>query len=289
MLHIVFQEADIDVLQKAIALDESGGLNGEVWQIKDDYAVGPLADIYEAEGFQARRDFWKEALEYSPYIEQIEIVNDKMTVHNLQKRLNAEEGSEEYIKDVWIWMGQNQHDVCGYYWLMCQLKAYQGRIFVLYLNNLPFINEKGQLFYPSVLHQIQPKEFLKAKRLSRVITLSEFELDPDEWKKICQENAMVRILEGGKKIAGKEVDFYDKSILAAITGDFQKLPKILQTAFSKFKVNTGDVFLVWRLRKLVEQGVLELQGDWTKGWKEISLKLAGVASSEAAPVEEAAE
>ncbi|MEX6687106.1 DUF1835 domain-containing protein [Danxiaibacter flavus] len=289
MLHIVFQEADIDVLQKAIALDESGGLNGEVWQIKDDYAVGPVADIYEAEGFQARRDFWKEALEFSPYEEQIEIVNDKMTVHNLQKRLNAEEDSEEYIKDVWIWMGQNQHDVCGYYWLMSQLKAYQGRIFVLYLNNLPFINEKGQLFYPSVLHQIQPKEFLKAKRLSRVITLSEFELDPDEWKKTCQENAMVRILEGGKKIAGKEVDFYDKSLLGAITGDFQKLPKILQTAFSKFKVNTGDVFLVWRLRKLVEQGVLELQGDWTKGWKEISLKLAGVASSEAAPVEEAAE
>ncbi len=289
MLHIVFQEADIDVLQKAIALDESGSLNGEIWQIKDDYAVGPVADIYEAEGFQARRDFWKEALEFSPYEEQIEIVNDKMTVHNLQKGLNAEEDSEEYIKEIWIWMGQNQHDVCGYYWLMSQLKAYQGRVFVLYLNNLPFINEKGQLFYPSTLHQIQPKEFLKAKRLARVITLSEFELDPDEWKKTCQENAMVRILEGGKKIAGKETDFYDKSLLAALTGDFQKLPKILQTAFSKFKVNTGDVFLAWRLRKLVEEGVLELQGDWAKGWKEVSLKLAGVASNEAAPVEEAAE
>ena len=48
----------------------------------------------------------------------------------------------------WIWAAQNQHDVSGYYWLMSQLKEFQGRIFILYLHNLPFINEKGHLFYP---------------------------------------------------------------------------------------------------------------------------------------------
>jgi hypothetical protein len=209
MLHIVFQEADINVLQKAIELDET--LAGEVWQIKDDFAVGPLADIYETEGYQARRDWWKMLLEFSPYTEQIDLVDDKMTVHNLLKKLD-----EETSLDVWIWMGQNQHDVCSYYWLMSQLKDYQGRIFVLYMNNLPFINEKGGIFYPTALHEIQPKEFLKAKKLARPITLSEFEVDPDEWKKLCNENGGVRILEGGKKIVSKEVDFYDKDILSAM-------------------------------------------------------------------------
>jgi len=43
---------------------------------------------------------------------------------------------------------KNKHDVCGYYWLMSQLKDLQGRIYILYLNNLPFINDKGQIFYP---------------------------------------------------------------------------------------------------------------------------------------------
>lgn len=273
MLHIVFQEADIAVLQKAIELDETKSINGEVWQIKDDFAVGPVVNIYETEGYQQRRDWWKSLLEFSPYIEQLDIVDDKMTVHQLIKKLE-----EEPELTVWIWMGQNAHDVCGYYWLMSQLKNFQGRIYVLYLNNLPFINEKGNIFYPTVLHQIQPKEFLKAKRLSRVITLSEFEVDPDEWKKLCNENAMVRILEGGKKIAGKEADYYDKALLGAITGEFQKLYKVLQNAFAKMKIATGDVFLVWRVKEMIKEGKLEAQGDWQKGWKEIAIKLAGVST-----------
>jgi len=268
MLHIVFQEADIAVLQKAIDLDET--MAGEVWQIKDDFAVGPLENIYETEGYQARRDWWKSVLEFSPYMAQMDIVNDKMTVHTLLKKLD-----EEPALDIWVWMGQNQHDVCGYYWLMSQLKDYQGRIFVLYMNNLPFINEKGGIFYPAALHEIQPKEFLKAKKLARHITLSEFEVDPDEWKKLCNENGMVRILEGGKKIVSKEADYYDGDILNAVNAEPQKLNKVLGTIFGKMKIKTGDVFLVWRIRELVSYGKLVAEGDWTKGWKEITIRLAG--------------
>ena len=267
MIHIVFQEADISVLQKAIELDEK--LAGDIIHIKDDYAVGPLENLQAPEGWQARRDWWKMLLEFSPYTEQLDMVDDKLTLHRLKEALDTDD-----TQHAWIWMGQNQHDVCGYYWLMSQLKDYQGRIFVLYLNNLPFINEKGGIFYPTALHEILPKEFLKAKKLSRPITLSEFEVDPDEWKKLCSENGMVRILEGGKKLASKEVTYYDKDILAAITAEPQKLQKIFGTLFSKIKVKTGDVFLVWRMREMISSGTLEVQGDWAKGWKEIVLKLA---------------
>ncbi len=268
MLHIVFEQANVDALQKAIELDES--LQGEIVEIKDDFAVGPLGDIYGAEGYQERRDWWKTLLEYSPYTEQLNIVDDKLTVHNLLKKLD-----EETEEQVWIWMGQNAHDVCGYYWLMSQLKEYQGRVQVLYLNNLPFINEKGNIFYPTNLWEIQPKEFLKAKKLARPITLSEFEVDPDEWKKTCQENSLVRFLEGGKKLVGKDVDFYDKDILANVTKESQKLNKVLSNTLNKMKVKTGDAFLVWRMREMAVAGKLELVGDWNKGWKEITVMLPG--------------
>lgn len=267
MIHIVFETANVAALQQAIELDET--LQGSIVEIKDDYAAGPLGDIYETEGYQARRDWWKNLLEFSPYTEQINIVDDKLTVHQLLKQLDEEPEAE-----VWIWMAQNAHDVCGYYWLMSQLKEYQGRVQVLYLNNLPFINEKGQIFYPSYLHEIQPKEFLKAKKLARPITPSEFEVDPDEWKKLCVDNALVRFLEGGKKIIGKEVEFYDKDILANITGEAQKLSKVITSTLSKMKIKTGDVFLVWRIRELVAAGRLETAGDWSKGWKEITVKTA---------------
>lgn len=278
MIHIVFEQANVAVLQKAMELDET--LRGEVVEIKDDYAVGPLLNIYETEGYQARRDWWKTLLEYSPYTDSLNIVDDKLAVHQLLKAID-----EQPEQELWIWMGQNAHDVCSYYWLMSQLKEYQGRVQVLYLNNLPFINEKGNIFYPTHLHEIQPKEFRKAMRLARPITLSEFEVDPDEWKKLCQENAMVRFLEGGKKITGKEVDFYDKDIFANLNGAM-KLGKLLNTALGKMKVQTGDTFLVWRIRELAAEGKLEIVGDWNKGWKEIVVKLPGTGAVVTETVEE---
>ena len=141
MIHIVFEQSNVAALQQAIALDES--IKGEIIEIKDDYAAGPLANIYETEGYKQRRDWWKALLEFSPYTDSLNIVDDKLAVHNLLKLL--EEQPEE---EAWIWMRQNAHDVCGYYWLMSQLKDYQGRIQVLYLNNLPFINEKAIFFIP---------------------------------------------------------------------------------------------------------------------------------------------
>jgi hypothetical protein len=273
MIHIVFEQANVDVLQKAIELDET--MQGSIMEIKDDYAVGPIVDIYETYGYQQRRDWWKELLDYTPYKDSLDIVDDKMAVFNLVKALD--ENEEETI---WIWMGQNQHDVCSYYWLMSQLKNYQGKVQVLYLNNLPFINEKGSIFYPQHLYEIQPKEFLKAKKLARPITLSEFEVDPDEWKKLCNENAIVRILEGGKKIVSKEESYYDKEILSALGNQPQKLNKLLHNILSKMKVQTGDVFLVWRINELAKQMKLEIAGDWNKGWKEVTVKSFGAKGEE---------
>ena len=273
MIHIVFETPNMFALKAAIELDES--LQGEVIEIKDDYMVGPLANIYETDGYQERRDWWKNLLEFSPYEDQTNIVDDKLAVHQLIRTLEENE-----TEKVWIWMGQNAHDVCGYYWLMPQLRAFQGRLEILYLNNLPFINEKGNIFYPTHLHEIQPKEFLKAKKLARPITLSEFELDPDEWKKTCLENAGVRFLEGGKKIVGKPAEFFDADLLHNITGEFQKLNKVLSNTLNKMKIKTGDVYLVWRLIELGKLGKLDLQGDWSKGWKEITVKMAGAKAAE---------
>jgi hypothetical protein len=268
MIHIVFQQADIEILKKAIDLDES--LTGKVEIIRDDYAVGPIANIYEAEGYQQRRDWWKTLLDISPYnTEQVtDMVDDRLTIHNLKKEL--EENTKE---EVWIWMGQNQHDVCGYYWLISQLQPFQGRIVVLYLNNLPFINEKGNIFYPTSLHEIQPKEFLKAKKLNRKVTPSEFEVDPDEWKKLYTESDMVRILEGGKKIAGKNEDFYDADIIKGLTNEWQKGNKAMSSILGKMKIKTGDVFLLWRMKKMAEEDKIEIHGDTSKGWKDFEVRL----------------
>ena len=255
MIHIVFNEPDIKVLQEAIALDET--LSGEVVQIKDDFAVGPLADIYTDAGMETRKQWWRDILAGGDYDGLVDngSVDDTQTLASLVERLNTH--PEEKI---WIWAAQNKHDVCGYYWLMSQLKDFPGRIFILYLNNLPFINEKGNIFYPTNLSEIPAKEFLKARKLAREITLSEFEVDPDEWAKVCNENRGVRLLEGGKKLAQEDYDFYDAELKKFITGDWLKASKLIHQFLAKAKHTTGNAYLLWRLKIMIAQELFDVQG-----------------------------
>ena len=86
---------------------------------------------------------------------------------------------------------------------------------------------------------------------------------------------MVRILEGAKKISSKEASFYDNDILTALSKEPQKLQKLFTTLFGKMKVHTGDVFLVRRIKELINDNKIEIIGDWKTGWKDIILKKAG--------------
>jgi hypothetical protein len=266
MIHIVFNEADVEVLKKAIELDES--MTGDVIEIKDDYAVGPIKDIYAPEGIEARKAWWRQVLAGGDYDGKVDKgqVDDNKTAAGLVQRL---QDNEKEI--VWIWAAQNKHDVCGYYWLMSQLKDFQGRIFILYLNNLPFINEKGGIFYPENLNVIPPKEFLKAKKLSRQVTLSEFEVDPDEWTRLQNEEKGVRILEGGKKLAQYDYDFYDSDLKKFITADWQKGSRIIHNFQNKSKLSTGDAYLLWRLKNMLSGGEYDVQGE-LKNMKDFEVK-----------------
>ncbi len=280
MIHIVFEEANIEALKKSFELDPS--MDGNVVLINDDFAVGPISDLFSEEGISNRKEWWEQVLSDGPFQSLIEdeTKNDERTIAQIKESLLS--NPEELI---WIWAAQNKHDVCSYYWLMSQLKDFQGRVFILYLNNLPFINEKGNIFYPTSLFQIQPKEFIKAKKLARPITLSEFEIDPDEWYKLMNESKGVRLLEGGKKLIQKEIVYYDTELLKFISNDWIKLNKLFSQYYSKVKETSGDAFLFWRLKQLCEQGKLEIQGNM-KSIKEIEIKQVGISNSEVAIAEQ---
>jgi Domain of unknown function (DUF1835)/Protein of unknown function len=267
MIHIVFQRNDVEVLKKSFELD--GSLQGDVIQIEDEFAVGPIKDIYSPEGREARKQWWREVLaggDYEASLNNGEAADDQANVAALTDRLRNDPGEM-----VWIWAAQNKHDVSGYYWLMSQLKDFQRRIFILYLNNLPFINEKGLIFYPVNLFDIPAREFIKARKLARPITLSEFEIDPDEWLRLCQEDKGVRILEGGKKLAQYDYSFFDEELKKFITGDWIKANKLIHQFISKAKQTTGDAYLLWRVKQLIANGEIESQGE-LKGMRDFEIK-----------------
>ena len=233
-------------------MDET--LGGAIVVIEDGFAVGPVDDIYNESGIAYRKEWWMQVKAGGDF-ETASSYIDQDTINNILQCLN-----EDPEEKIWIWAAQNSHDVCGYYWLLPFMKAYQGRVEILYLNNLPFINEKGNIFYPTQLNEIQPKEFLKAKRLARPITPSEFEVDPDEWTKLCTENKGIRILEGGKKLIQFDYDYFDAELKKYIMPEWQKASKIINNFLSKSKVKTSETFALWRLKTLLAMDLYEVQG-----------------------------
>lgn len=255
MIHLVFNEQDTNVLQQALELDDS--LLGDIVCINDDYAVGPLHQIYVGEGIEARKQWWSEILSGGDF--ELKINDNKSDDYQIVAQLVGTLRRDP-SEVVWIWAAQNKEDVSGYYWLIKYMKEFQGRVFILYLNNLPFINEKGNIFYPYWLREIPAKEFLKAKKLAREITSSEFEVDPDEWIKICEDNRGVRLLEGGKKLVQADYDFYDADLKKFITNDWQKATKIIHQYTSKAKNVTSEAYLLWRLKVMIAQKMFDVQG-----------------------------
>ena len=267
MIHIVFQPSDAVALRQAIVLDST--LKGDVIEILDDWAVGPIKDIYSEEGISLRKLWWTKVLtggDYEHLVENGPMDKDQQTVMHLIERLTVEPQ-----ESAWIWAAPNAHDLSGYYWLVSQLKALQGRIYILYLNNLPFINNKGHIFYPVYLFEIPPREFLKARKLARPITTGEFEVDTDEWQKLANEQKGVRILEGGKKLQQFGDDYYDAELKNFITVDWQKASKVIQHFLSRAKQTTGDAFLLWRLKRIIDSQPMEVQGD-IKKMKDFEIK-----------------
>ncbi len=281
ILHIVFGPSSAANLKAAMELDPQ--LEGEILSFEDDLAVGPLFILDTPEGRSARKEWWNTVQDVTaaPTAEGEAEAAPADPVRELKARLREEEELE-----VWIWAGQNATDVCGYYWLISQLDRFSGRIHLIYLNNLPFLNEKNGVFYPTHLSQILPKEFLKAKKLAREVSLAEFELDGDEWRRLMNENAGIRILEGGKKLRGEPSAFFDKELLQQSSKDFQKAHKVIGQVVGKFKYPVMDQFLNWRLKELIRDEKLEHRGE-LKTARDYEIKLPGSGGSDAAPAENA--
>ena len=52
------------------------------------------------------------------------------------------------------------------------------------------------------------------------------------------------------------------------------------------KIKTGDVFIMWRMKELINAGKIETMGDISKGWKDFDVRIAGAKGTREAVEEE---
>jgi hypothetical protein len=83
MIHIVFQQDDVALLKDAMQLDET--LQGEIFEIKDEWGVGPLHNLDEEAGWTARMEWWRQLLQGSPYENMLGSFDDRITVSRIKE------------------------------------------------------------------------------------------------------------------------------------------------------------------------------------------------------------
>lgn len=263
--HIVVGDMAAVPLMEAVSMETS--MNGEVLALKDILHVGPIKKAQGQSFSELRTAFWKE------------VVNDEkqeITVNDLERVLEVTTKLNNNTEDVvWLWMAPWPADVCAYYWLLNYMAKHLDRFYVLNLAGLPFLDEEGKVYYPKNMSEILPKELVKARRLARHVTPAELEVDGEEWLNMTTENAGMRLLEGGKKLYTRDESYFDEKLTSFCSHQFQKAHRIITQSISKLNVPTGDVYLGWRLRKLIENGTLLAEGDINKTSRDYSVKLPG--------------
>lgn len=269
LIHIIFDQQGGDHLGKSFALDDI--IAGEVVLLGDDLAFGPLKTGPVEPGVITRQDWWNKTAGEEPYSK---INEDTERLRDLCGLMRSDPASE-----IWIWIAQNARDVTGYYSLLEPLSDFLGRVHLIFLNNLPFINEKGSIFYPLYLGEILPREFLKARKLARELTAAEIEIDGEEWSRLKEDNAVVRVLEGGKKIRSETGDFFDKELINRCRFEFSKGWRLVNQVHQKCADHINDEFIYGRLATLIENGTLETKGEY-KNLRDAEVKAAGSESAD---------
>ncbi len=263
--HIVVGDEAAKPIQEAVAAEPS--MAGEVITLRDILHVGPLQKNEGKTFSQLRTAWWQEV---APGEKDPVEVDDTERILEISAQMHRDPEVQ-----AWFWMAPWPADVTAYFWLIKYLSKYPGRFYIVNLANLPFLNEAGKVYYPKNVSEILPKELIKARRLARPVTLSEIELDGDEWIRLVGSGHGNRIHEGGKKLASRNDDHYDQQLLSICSAQYQKASKVINQAMTKAVIPTGDTYLGWRLRQMAASGQLQLKGDPSKTFKDWEVRLPG--------------
>ncbi|MBZ0098418.1 MAG: DUF1835 domain-containing protein [Taibaiella sp.] len=268
--HVVVGDMAAQPLLEAIGTEPT--MDGEVLVLRDILHVGPIKKAQGQSFSQLRTEFWKE------------VINDEkqeIEVNDLERLLEVTTKLNNNPDDVvWLWMAPWPADVCAYYWMLNYMSKHLDRFYVLNLGGLPFLDGEGKVYYPKNISEILPKELIKARRLARPVTPAELEVDGEEWLNMTAENAGMRLLEGGKKLYTRDESYFDEKLISFCSHQFQKAYRIVNQAIGKLNVPTGDVYLGWRIRRLVQNETLVADGDLNKSLRDFSVKLPGGTATE---------
>lgn len=222
-------------------INQYEAFQGKLLVIEDDFSVGPLKD--EQLAFSAlRSQFWN-TLELQA---KNHILNDLEAVVEVSTRLTNDE-----ILSVCIWISPSAQDLSTYFFLLFFLKKHVGKLHIININGLPFLDNELKLFFPTSFLDINTKGILKATKLARLITYTEVELAHDEWLRIRNASCNLRVVNSLNKLIALSDEEVRQLLLSKLVNAPLKhsaLMKVLNPSSSPLK----DLFFSYHLHHLLQ-------------------------------------
>ncbi|MHC8516877.1 DUF1835 domain-containing protein [Sporosarcina sp. ITBMC105] len=264
-IHILFGDSCAGSLK--IALKKKGLYPLEkIISIRDIYSIGPVYRLHEEEGQEFRFNWMKS------------IVNDE----------NGD-SLDYYVKEfqeLVIQISSVQEDIPITVWISDSAHEQTGLLYVLYLlknkgNKITVINttEKYSELFTSkdieftILHtgEISLEKlqviYEQSKKQSPLSQHQRRDLEND-WLSLSKSEDSLRIWTNGQILSVAE-DFYDNLIIERAEclhrktklNDFMKSARLIGEVLGHLEQYVGDSFIEFRLKKLIEAGVFEVEGS----------------------------
>ncbi|MFJ8257110.1 DUF1835 domain-containing protein [Peribacillus asahii] len=263
VVHILFGDSPAGCLKQA--LKELGAYKDEkVICIREMFSFGPIWQLNEEVGKEARFHWMKNHIsdEYGEFDEYRE---------NFKRAVNQITSVKESIP-IFIWAAENADEQTGLRFATHLLKEKNNDIFVINttkaFNNL--FNKGKRKYAIFSTGELAPDKLQAIYEQKEEPPLTQHERGDfeNEWLSLTENKETLRIWRNGR-VEGAPEDYYDEFIINRAkklhgkrkTNEFFKSARLIGDVIGHLDHFIWDLFLEYRLKKMIENGVFEAEGS----------------------------
>lgn len=237
-----------------------GGNPADVYCIDVAWSMG---DISDDEIGNNRKSVLEQAFFVWPNREDNEQYNEQYILETLR---SAKTALHEILdrasrgEPVRIWYSHNPDEICGFYWLLAQLKKLPaiGSIYAVKLPEWEYSTDNTLCTHIG-WGEISPEEWGKYLPLQREVKPALLNACAMRWKQLQQENAPLRIYLNGKLQSASE-NIYDSFILREVDEQADEFSEanLIGNVLGKNQLGIGDAWIALRMEKFIKEGMFTI-------------------------------
>ncbi|QOS81707.1 DUF1835 domain-containing protein [Paenibacillus sp. JNUCC31] len=264
-IHIAIGESPLGSIKVAMG-KVPGRSDRRFFSMNDYYAIGPLGDLTNQADLYRRHLWLLDKLylsEHGSYA--VQDMDELLRLNNVLSAIDED-------TRITIWYANNAHEKTGLLYAMYLLRNRLGPVYLIETSAL-----YQELFNTSeVQHDVlRTGEIISEKLISmwrhcvgaEPLSLEERRHMEQEWMNLAVQPGLLRLMKNGEiqSVPEDAIDEYIMQKAREITltrqpGEFIKAARVVGEVLGHLEQALGDAFIEYRIRQLIIQGRLEMEG-----------------------------